>query len=80
MTGTMRFDVVITDITLSGSARDGVWLLERLQRAGSPSPVIAMTGHKEREDDLVRMGFAAVLIKPLDALNLAAIVQGVTRR
>jgi CheY-like chemotaxis protein len=75
-----RFDVVITDISLGGGIRDGVWLTQRLQRTAAPIPVVAMTGHKERQDELRRLGFAAVLIKPIDALNLAAIVQGVLRR
>ena len=80
MASATRFDVVITDISLGGGVRDGVWLMQRLQRTAPSMPVVAMTGHKERYDELMRLGFAAVLIKPIDALNLAAIVQGVLRR
>ena len=75
MASATRFGVVITDISLGGGVRDGVWLMQRLQRTAPPMPVVAMTGHKERYDELMRLGFAAVLIKPIDALNLAAIVQ-----
>ena len=80
MADATRFDVVITDISLSGGVRDGVWLTQRLHRVAPTIPVVAMTGHKERQDELMRLGFAAVLIKPIDALNLAAVVQGVIRR
>lgn len=74
------FDVVVTDISLGGGGRDGVWLLQRLQRTAPKLPVVAMTGFKEREHELIQLGFAAVLIKPIEALDLAAIVQSVTRR
>ena len=69
-------DVMLTDVSLRGSAHDGVWLLreatgsERLARI----PIIAMTGHKERQTELRRLGFAAVLIKPFEAAELAAFI------
>ena len=80
MAHTTAFDVVVTDISLHGSARDGVWLLRRLQRMTPAPAVVAMTGHKEREHELQRLGFAAVLIKPIDALGLGAIVRRVATR
>jgi CheY-like chemotaxis protein len=69
-------DVVLTDISLRGAAHDGLWLLreirgtERLARI----PVVAITGHKERAAELRQLGFAAVLVKPIEAMELADFV------
>ena len=41
-----EFDVVITDVSLSGGERDGVWLLKRVQQTTPQLPVIAITGHR----------------------------------
>jgi CheY-like chemotaxis protein len=71
-------DVVLTDVSLRGAAHDGVWLLrevrgtERLARI----PIVAITGHKERETELRQLGFAAVLIKPFEPLELCTFIVG----
>ena len=54
---------------------DGVWLLHWLRATSPTPPTIALTGRKEREAELLKLGFGAVMIKPLDAMNLVAIVE-----
>jgi two-component system, chemotaxis family, CheB/CheR fusion protein len=77
-----KFDVVLTDVGLGHSKQDGVWLLQRF--AATPDladiPFIALTGRKERKDELVAAGFTAVLIKPIEVEDVAAVVLGVARR
>ena len=72
-------DAVITDITMGRSRRDGLRLLHRF--SGSPAlaniPVIAMTGCKALQGDLSEQGFALVLIKPFEVLDLPATIRGV---
>ena len=77
-----RVDVVLTDVGLGRGPKDGVWLLGRFAAdpALSGVPLIAITGRKEREDELVAAGFAAVMIKPIEVEDLAALVLGVARR
>lgn len=79
-TKSTKFDVVITDVSLSGGERDGVWLLKRVQQTTPQLPVIAITGHKEREPELLELGFAVVLLKPLDALSLPVVVRNIAGR
>jgi len=69
-------NVVITDVSLGGTRHDGVWLLRRVRSTGDRRlvPVIAVTGYKEREHELRRLDFAAVLIKPIAVERLAALV------
>ena len=71
-------DVVLTDISL-GAGRDGAWLLAELRRRALAMPVIAITGHSERLGELSRLGFAAVVIKPLVVDDLVGIVREVLR-
>jgi CheY-like chemotaxis protein len=75
-------DVVVTDVGLGASPKDGLWLLERFAETAALTdvPLIAVTGRKEREEELVAAGFAAVLIKPIELEDLAALVLGVARR
>ena len=75
--GTVTVDLVLTDISLRRT-QDGVWLLQRAQatRYGSRIPFIAMTESREHARALARMGFAAVLIKPIDIMELTALVAG----
>jgi CheY-like chemotaxis protein len=56
--------IVLTDVSLGGGVRDGVWLLNRLRQAAPALAVIAVTAQKERADELLDMGFAAVVVKP----------------
>ena len=72
--------IVLTDVSLGGGARDGVWLLNRLRQASPNLPVVAVTGRRERVDELLGMGFAAVLVKPTVADDLVAIIRDAIRR
>jgi CheY-like chemotaxis protein len=69
--------VILTDIILAGSERDGVWLLHQARQVAPRIPVIAVTGQPERLDEFNNLGFAAVLVKPLDIDALTGVVQGV---
>ena len=71
--------VVLTDVSLGGGVRDGVWLLNRLRQASPSLPVIAVTGRRERVDEFLEMGFAAVLVKPTVADDLLAIIRNAMR-
>ena len=66
-------DVVVTDITMGHTRRDGVHLLERLRSTPGLAkiPVVAVTGCKQLQSDLVAQGFARVLIKPIEVGSLA---------
>ena len=72
--------IVLTDVSLGGGVRDGVWLLTRLREASLSVPVIAVTGRRERVDEFLEMGFAAVLVKPAVVDNLLAIIGDAIRR
>jgi hypothetical protein len=39
-----------------------------------------VTGHKERERELLKSGFWAVMIKPIEPLELAAFLAGCVER
>jgi CheY-like chemotaxis protein len=70
----LPFNAVITNLSLGEGVRDGRWLLHRLRSIPRipPVPVIAVTdqaGHPAA-------GFFAVLMKPLDAREFAAVVRG----
>jgi DNA-binding NtrC family response regulator len=70
-------EVILTDIVLAGSERDGVWLLRQVHRVAPGIPVIAVTGQPERLDEFIGLGFALVLVKPLDIETLGDVVKGV---
>ena len=72
---TETLTIVLTDVSLGGGARDGIWLLNRLRVALPHLPVIAVTGRKERVDELLEMGFAAVSVKPSVVDNLLASIR-----
>jgi DNA-binding NtrC family response regulator len=69
--------VILTDIILAGSERDGVWLLHQVRQVAPRISVIAVTGQPERLDEFMRLGFVAVLVKPLDIDTLLGVVQGI---
>ena len=71
-------DVVVTDISPSGDRHAGVWLLNQFRpiRGRARVPVVAMTGHAGRAEELHRLGFHAVIIKPVID-DLVAIVTGI---
>ena len=72
---TETLTIVLTDVSLGGGVRDGIWLLNRLRLALPHLPVIAVTGRKERVDELLGMGFAAVSVKPSVVDNLLASIR-----
>jgi CheY-like chemotaxis protein len=73
-------DVVVTDLGMPG--HDGVWLLQELKRRMQALPVIVVTGGLEGlgRDDLLNLGFAETLRKPMVLSHLAATVARVVGR
>jgi CheY-like chemotaxis protein len=73
-------DVVVTDLRMPG--HDGVWLLQELKRRMQALPVIVVTGGLEGlgRDDLLNLGFAETLRKPMVLSHLAATVARVVGR
>jgi two-component system phosphate regulon response regulator PhoB len=69
-------DVMLTDVSLRGSSHDGIWLMREARGSARLAriPIIAMTGHKERQTELRRLGFAAVLVKPFEPTELGAFI------
>ncbi len=82
LAGLVACDLVITDIAMGPVGRDGVWLLDRVRATAELTeiPVIAITGFKDREPELRRRGFARVLIKPVDVMDLSPIILTVLNR
>ena len=75
------FDAVITDVSFTAGVRDGVWLLNRLSERHPDLPVVAVTPRAERAHELLEVGFASVVIRPVSAPgDLIPIVRGVMRR
>ncbi|MBM3220546.1 MAG: response regulator [Candidatus Rokubacteria bacterium] len=74
-------DLVITDVSLTRGEHDGVWLLNRLLERSPDLPIVAVASHEDRPHELVEMGFAGVVFKPVAAVkDLVAIARGVMRR
>jgi CheY-like chemotaxis protein len=66
-------DVVITDLCMPG--HDGIWLLRELKARMPQVPVILVSGHVEpSRDQLLALGFAEVLSKPLPLAHLVTVV------
>ena len=81
VTGAASFDVVIADVSFNGADRDGVWLLNRLSEHYPDLPVVAVTDRAERAHELLELGFATVVIRPVTGTDdLIPIVRGVMRR
>lgn len=74
-------DVVVTDITMGLSRRDGLRLLARLQASPALAgiPIIAMTGCTALQPELTAAGFARVLIKPFEVLDLPVTIHTLLR-
>lgn len=64
--------IVVTDISMPGE--DGFWLLRRLRELprGATLPVVALTAHAGLDDRILRAGFAAYIVKPVDPWALCA--------
>lgn len=74
-------DLVVTDVSLMRGGRDGVWLLNRLLERWPDLPVVAITGRTERAHELIEMGFASVMIKPIAVVDdIVNVMRGVMRR
>ena len=77
-----KVDAVLTDVGPGGREPDGPWLVR--QMLASPRLcqmcVIALTRRKELERELLKLGFWAVLIKPVEAMDVAAFVLGCLER
>ena len=76
MLGTVVVDAVVTAIRLGPGLADGLWWFEQIRgsRDGEHVPVIALTAGNPSE--LAGVGFVAVLVKPVNPLELVAIVIG----
>ena len=73
-------NVVVTDLRMPG--HDGIWLLRELKSRLPSVPVIAVSGYVEPadRDELLGLGFAEVLAKPLPLSDLATTVARVAPR
>ena len=72
----VEFDVVITAIRLDDDVHNGLWLFEQIRRAprGFRVPVVALT--TGNPSALAHVGFAAVVVKPVNPLEIVALVIG----
>jgi len=79
--GAMGCDAVITDITMGVSRRDGLRLLARFRESPALAsiPIVAMTGCRALQPELVAAGFDRVLIKPFEVLDLPVTVHALVR-
>ena len=68
------FDLVFMDVQLPGI--DGLEATRRFRAGGGTTPIIALTAHSTRDDSdrCLAAGMKAVLVKPVDAAQLAAAI------
>lgn len=73
-------DAVVTDLQMP--ERNGIWLLGQIKHRLPGVPVIAVSGHLEASNlaDVHRLGFAAVLRKPIGLSELTNAVARVVGR
>jgi DNA-binding response OmpR family regulator len=67
------FTVVLTDLGFGNDPLEGVHVLEAARRHAGVC-VIALTGRKEAAEELRRLGFDAIFVKPVDPFELAAAI------
>lgn len=69
-----HFDVVILDIKMPGM--DGIQVLTEIKRFSPDIPVILLTGHYSlsEEEDTLRRGAYAYLLKPYPILKLVDVI------
>ncbi|MBA4264208.1 MAG: hypothetical protein C0453_03935 [Comamonadaceae bacterium] len=74
-----RWDVVLTDLTMP--RLDGRGLASRIRGTDKPPPIVLMSGNigTDERHELLRTDFAAVLHKPVDAVELERVLREVTR-
>jgi signal transduction histidine kinase/ActR/RegA family two-component response regulator len=71
-----HWDLVLTDQSMP--RLDGVGLAQRIQASTAPPPVVLMSGHvDEVPAETLRLLFAAVLRKPVDAADLDRVLKDV---
>ena len=71
-----RWDLVLTDQSMP--RLDGVGLAQRIHASSAPPPVVLMSGHvDEVSAQALRLLFAAVLRKPVDAVDLDRVLKDV---
>jgi two-component system CheB/CheR fusion protein len=75
-------DIVVTDLTFGGLKRDGVWLLHELRRRSKLGhvPVVGVTGRDLDAAWQRQHEFNAVLIKPVDPIELVRVIASLVRR
>jgi two-component system, sensor histidine kinase and response regulator len=80
MLAAQPFDVVLMDVQLPGI--DGLEATRRARGRGDRTPIIALTAHSSREDRdrCLVSGMNAVLVKPVDAPQLAEAIAAATAR
>jgi CheY-like chemotaxis protein len=67
------FTVVLTDLGFGNDPMEGVRVLEAARRQAWLC-VIALTGRKEAEPDLRRLGFDEVFVKPIDPFEMVTAI------
>ena len=77
-----RFDLVILDLALTPSGREGLEVLSSIRRARLRLPVVLMSGNvtSEVEDEARRLGAERVLTKPHPLVDLAHLVASILSR
>ncbi|HEX7150420.1 MAG TPA: ATP-binding protein [Thermoanaerobaculia bacterium] len=73
-----RFDLVLMDVQMPGI--DGLEATRTFRAQGGRTPIVGLTAHTRREDRdaCLEAGMNAVLSKPIDARQLAAVIRQVT--
>jgi two-component system OmpR family response regulator len=72
------FDVVLLDLLMPGV--DGFGAVRRIRAAGSPIPLIAVSGSDEGKAALEAAGFDGCLRKPFTMDGLREALEGIGRR
>ena len=73
------FDAIVVEVE-GGEHDTGVWLFRRVQSWGDAPPVVALVNEPGMERELGRIGFAAVLVRPVDAATLVETIREVVER
>jgi PAS domain S-box-containing protein len=73
------YDLVITDLTMPRLT--GVDLVRHLQKIRPDIPIVICTGYRERlsREDIEKLGINEIMIKPVEARQLAEVVQRILR-
>lgn len=75
-----RFDAVVLDVKMPG--RDGLTVLGEIKRRAPETEVILLTGHRSLvdEEDGLRTGASAYLLKPHPVVDLVARIEEAVAR